>query len=118
MKIVQVVNAMITSKEKISNVIRDNDEFYFIYDQKYKWSISKVDSDDDYFINFYPKDDINIEEISLQRGWGNYKDYVTYSTMDLKTREAHETFTELYQVVAGKLYGIDEIFDNIIGDDF
>ena len=36
---------------------------------------------------------------------------------DDKTREARETFTELYQLTADKLYGIDDIFDSIIGDD-
>jgi hypothetical protein len=117
MKIVQVANTMISNKDKISNVIRVDNEFYFLYDKKYKWSEIKTNSDD-YIVHFYPMDNIGVEDISEQRDWGNYQDFVTYSTIDLKTREARETFTELYQVLADKLYGIDDIFDNIIREDF
>ena len=115
MKIVQVINAMISNKNKISNVIRDENEFFFLYDEKFKWSINL--HNDEYYVRFYPKDDIQISDIPNQLGWGNYRDFVTYSTEELKTREARETFTELYQLTADKLYGIDDIFDSIIGDD-
>ncbi len=115
MKIVQVINAMISNKNKISNVIRDENEFFFLYDEKYKWSINL--QNDEYYVRFYPKDDIQIGDIPNQLGWGSYRDFVTYSTEELKTREARETFTELYQLTADKLYGIDDIFDSIIGDD-
>ena len=36
MKIVQVINAMISNKNKISNVIRDENEFFFLYDEKFE----------------------------------------------------------------------------------
>ena len=86
-----------------------------LYDEKYKWSINL--QNDEYYVRFYPKDDIQIGDIPNQLGWGSYRDFVTYSTEELKTREARETFTELYQLTADKLYGIDDIFDSIIGDD-
>ncbi|MBF0694897.1 MAG: hypothetical protein IR153_07565 [Flavobacterium sp.] len=114
-KIVQVINTMISNKEKISQVIREDNEFYFLYDNKFKWSI--LFSGDEYYIKFYPKDDIQIYDIPSQTSWGGYKDFVLYSTEELKTREARETFAELYQVTADQLYGIDDIFDSIIGDD-
>lgn len=115
MKIVQVLNTIISQKEKISNVIRDDDTFYFFYDTKYKWSVSLFNNN--YLVRFYPKDDVELSEIPNQLIWENYKDFVTYSSDELKTREAHETFAELYQVVANKLYGIDDIFDSIIDED-
>jgi hypothetical protein len=116
MKIVQVINTMITNANKISDVIKNSDEYYFLYDKKYKWSIAKSGkSDEDYFIHLYPTSDIQISELAYDMDWSNFKDFVTYSTEDLKTREATESFRELYQIVSNKVYGIDSIFDDIIG---
>ena len=40
-KIVQAVNAMISNPDKIKSVIPNGQEFFFIYKDKYKWSILK-----------------------------------------------------------------------------
>lgn len=44
-------------------------------------------------------------------------DYVTYSDKEIKTREASESFRELYQIVMEKLFDLDTIFEDIIGTD-
>lgn len=116
MKIVQVINAMISNQAKIDNVLRNGGEYFFRYNKKHKWSIIKDESNETYFIHFYPVENVSIEDLaSDNNGW--YSEFVTYSTADLKTNEAIESFRELYQIVTGKIYGIDDIFDEIIGDD-
>ncbi|MES2140826.1 MAG: hypothetical protein V4511_14050 [Bacteroidota bacterium] len=115
MKIVQVINAMITNKSKISNVLRNDKEYFFLYNGKYKWSITKSDNEEKYYIHFYPADDLSLQELSQWGDWEGFN-YVTYSSEDLKTKEAVESFRELYQLVVNKVFGIDDIFDNIIND--
>jgi len=119
-KIVQVLNSMISNERKISNVLKGEsmDSFFFMYDGKYKWSISKsqdYQSNDLYYVCFYPSTDYSMEDLTrLADLYGI--NYVVYSTADIKTIEAYETFQELYQIVSEKLYGLDEIFDKIIND--
>ena len=112
-KIVQVINAMISNSDKISNVRKNNKEYFFLYNNKFKWSISRGD-DENYYVHFYPLNDMNIEELSTFLDWDQYE-YVTYSIKDIKTTEAIESFRELYQIVSDKVFGIDDIFDEIIG---
>lgn len=116
MKIVQVINAMISHQDKIENVLRNEREYFFIYNKKHKWSITKSENTEDYFIHFYPTDDMSLKELANNTDWISFSDFVTYSTTDLKTNEAIESFRELYQIVSDKLYGIDDIFNEIIGE--
>ena len=114
-KIVQVINAMITNEKDISNVIENNEEYYFLYNQSHKWSIRKKPEDDEdgYSIHYYPDKDDTLEGLASTKDWLSKK-YVTYKSQDIKTREADETFRELYQLVSNKIYGIDDIFNEII----
>lgn len=113
MKIIQVINAMISNKDKISNVLQNEGEYYFLYDNKYKWSIKK--SNDDYTLFFYPTQAFSIEQLVKNNDWINFAEFVTYMSHEIKTREALESFSELYQIVSEKLYGLDDVFDEIIG---
>lgn len=112
-KIVQVVNAIISNSDKISNVRKNRNEYFFLYNNKHKWSISRRD-EEIYYVHFYPLSDMNIEELSTFKDWEHYE-HVTYSTRDIKTIEALESFRELYQIVSNKVFGIEDIFDEIIG---
>jgi hypothetical protein len=119
-KIIQAINTMITHSDKISKVIRGSmplGEIFFLYDQKYKWSISKNDEYDTYFLHFY-SDDITLEELAAYVGddWDEFTNFVTYSSKDLKAREAYESMGELYRIVKEKAYGIDKALDDIIND--
>lgn len=107
---------MITNKEKISNVLRNDKEYFFLYDNKYKWSIIKGDKAENYYVHFYPTDIMDIEDLATNQDWEAFPHFVTYSTEDIKTKEAMETFTEIYQIVANKVYGIDDIFNDIINN--
>ena len=114
-KIVQVANAMVSNSNKISNVLRNDKEYFFLYNKKYKWSISKSE-DEDYYLHFYPTDSMTIEELSVFNDWAVFNQFVTYTTKDIKTQESIETFRELYQIVSDKIFGLDDIFDEIINE--
>jgi hypothetical protein len=118
-KIVRAANVMVSNAEKISNVVQQRGEFFFLYDGKYKWSIIFNEDENGYRLFYYPGK-ISINELAsmepMQRE--SYKDYIFYSTKDLKTREGYETFGELYRTVKEKLFGVDEVLDDIIKDEF
>lgn len=113
-KIVQVINAMITNYGKITNVIRRDKEFFFLYNDKYKWSIAKNENDV-IFLHIYPGDEMTLEELSNFQEWGQLN-YITFNSTDLKTKEADESFNELYQIVSSKLLGLEDIFEDILSD--
>ena len=116
-KIVQAINSMISNAEKITNVStygNDNGEFYFTYDNKYVWGIRQPEDEDIYYLYFYP-------EIQDQKELKNVKNWnkvpcIDYSTNELKTREALESFRELYLIVKEKTFGVENILDEIIGN--
>lgn len=114
MKIVQVINAMITNSDKITNVLKNNKEFFFLYNNKHKWSISKSDKGV-FYLHLYPTTDMNIQELASFGDWENYN-YVTYNSEEYKSQEATESFSELYKIVADKLLGVDSILDEILSD--
>ena len=118
MKIVQAVNSMIANKAKITNVIQGRDgEFYFLFG-KHKWSAGLDTSG--HYIRYYPGD-LAIEVIAnyIAQPWNESPPVsVTYSTDEIKGREAAQSFSELYRIVQEKLYDVDTVLDDIIGDDF
>jgi len=123
-RIVQAVNAMISLKSNIGNVRKGlcPNEFYFSYNNKYVWSISMDEDNEDFIITNYPLPDFNnvddyIHKLSmLDPPEFENIDLVAYSSRDLKTREAKESFSELYTIIKEKLLGIDEVLDDIIRD--
>ena len=120
MKIVTAVNAMIMNKDLISSVYKGPlegvSEYFFVYNSKYKWSISyfQEGSEDTYYLNYYPEN-ISIQDLAMITSWDD-RQFMTYSTKTLGTKEAYETFQELYQIVKEKIYGIDSVLDKIIKD--
>jgi hypothetical protein len=116
-KIVQAVNAMILGKEKIFPVITsEKGELFFVFDEKYKWSMSRNDVSKDYYLHFYPFSS-NITDIAMITDWTKYENkYITYSTKELKAQEAIESFAELFNILMNKRYNMDSILDKIIGD--
>jgi len=42
---------------------------------------------------------------------------VVYKDSEIGTREARASFTELYSLLTEKVYGVDEVLDDIIADD-
>jgi hypothetical protein len=110
---------MIVHSEKISNVLKgiNEIEIFFLYDLKHKWSIFKSSSKDEYNLHYYPGKESLEQLASFTFEWEEYNDFITYSSEDLKTREAYESMEELYRTVKEKAYGIDKALDDIIADD-
>lgn len=117
MKIVQAVNSMIANKPKITNVILGRDgDFYFLFGT-HKWSVGE--NSNGYYLRYYPGE-AALEEIAayVNMPWQSDAPIaVSYSTGELNSREASQSFSELYRVVQEKLYNVDTVLDEIIGDD-
>lgn len=114
MRIVEVVNSMISQKAKISHVIKSGDEMYFLFNKKYKWSIRK-DTGGNYHLFFYPHETYELKDLinaSLEDD-----EYAVYSSLELKTREANESFADLYRILIEKLFKLDDVFNDIIESD-
>jgi hypothetical protein len=118
-KIVKAINAMVSNQKLIGNVVRsyDGKEFFFKYDNKHKWSIIKNEKGD-YYLHYYPGDQ-ELEELAgwPDQAWHDFNEMVSYNSKELGTKEALDSLSELYTVVQEKLYKMNEVLDEIIGDD-
>jgi hypothetical protein len=113
-KIVRAVNVMISNSNGITTVISKQGEYFFLYDDKYKWSIRYNVAEDAYYLYYYPGEQ-SLQALASFEEWQTFDEFVTYSTKDLKTKEAYDSFSELYTLVKEKRYGIDAALDDIIG---
>lgn len=114
-KIVQAVNAMISNKQLIKDVLLGDREVFFRYRNKYKWSIRQTE-DGEYILWHYPGGG-DLEELAayIDDDWEGVP-MVSYKTSEIGTKEAEASFAELYQIVKERAYGMDEILDDIISD--
>ncbi len=112
-KIVIAVNSMISNADKISIIKQKDDEYLFLYDNKYKWSIQKKGND--YNLYFYPGNQ-TIDELAKPEKFASVP-FIEYRTEELKTREAEESFKELYLIIKEKLYDVDKALEDIIGQE-
>ena len=118
-KIVTAVNKMIENQKKITSVLYsssagDNHEYFFLYDNKYKWSILQADPSN-FNLFYYPGEKTTIDQLASL----NYiedNNYVVYKTSEIKTREATESFSELFTIVSSRLFGMDDVLDSIINE--
>lgn len=119
-KIVKAVNAMVSNPDKITNSIKgyNETECFFKYDGKHHWSILRT-SNDDYILNYYPgHPDLNSLASIPDEHWDEHAPIsVVYRTKDLATKEAKDSFRELFSIVNEKLHGMDDVLDEIIGSD-
>jgi hypothetical protein len=117
-KIIEAIKAMIANSKKITNVTRTADtegqeEFFFLYDKKYKWSIMSLQKDGEITYNlYYYLFEASIEDLAKIEDWGDLN-FVTYKSQDFSSNEI-KVFEELHSVVREKLYKIDEALDEII----
>ncbi|MDR6993250.1 hypothetical protein [Luteimonas sp. 3794] len=117
MKIVQAVNAMISKKENIRNVVKLSSAEFFFHYASHRWSI--LHNDDGYLLQYYPGE-VTADEIIAASSdpWHGDIVSVTYTTAELRTREALQSFADLYRIVKEKLYNVDTVLDDIISQDF
>lgn len=118
-KIVRAVNVMVSNPEQITNVISSNysDELFFIYKNKYKWGM-KRDEDGEYYLYYYPgRQTLNQLAGFSDQDWNDFSEMVVYSTNGIGTKEARSSFADLYTVVREKRFGLNDVLDDIIGDE-
>ncbi len=118
-KIIRAINVMISNSKKITNVILSEKEYFFLYDRKHKWSISKNEEKNVFYLHYYPGEE-TLEDLSsiTPEDWDYHNiSYITYSSEEIKTREAYESMQELYRITKEKSLGIDKVFDDIIDSD-
>lgn len=116
-KVVQAVNAMIANPDLIGNVVRSSSgEFFFTYKSKYNWSIKRSsNSGSDFFLYFYPGGS-SLNDLASIDDWDNVP-MVHYSTKEIGTREAAQSFAELHGLLKERLYDVNTVLDDIIKDD-
>ncbi|MCX7155753.1 MAG: hypothetical protein NTW45_04825 [Rhodocyclales bacterium] len=113
-KIVQAVNAMIANPQLITNVVRGEHEFFFLYKNRYTWSMTK--REDDYLLWFYPGCSDPNSLTSVEGPEWEGVPMVTYRANEIGTREAKASFSELYTIIKERLYGLNDVLDDIIAD--
>lgn len=120
-KIIRAINVIISNQKKISDVIsgKNENELFFLYDNKHKWSVRKSQDDENFFVFYYRgKRGLNDYAQIPEEDWeGISREFITYSTKELKSREALESMQELYRIVKEKLLGMDDVLDEIIKND-
>lgn len=106
---------MVLKSSAIGNVYpvpyNSSNEFFFIYDMKYLWSILQTSIKDDYLL-FYYKGMPPIPKLLEDKD--RFSKAIGYSSLDFKTKEAIESFRDLFNIVKGKTYGMDEVLNDIL----
>lgn len=115
-KIVQAVNSMIVNKKLIDSVIIGESEIFFRYRDKYIWSVRRDPDSSEYLLWYYPGAG-GVAEIAANDGsdW-DHVPMVLYKTADIGTKEARASFAELHSIVKERVYGMDEVLEDIISD--
>jgi hypothetical protein len=105
---------MIQNSDKIGNIFvtpGNPNEFFFVYNMKHVWSILLTGLKDD-FLLFYYKGNRPIKELAEDKD--RFTTAILYSALDFKTKEATESFRDLFLLVKGKTYGMDQVFKDIL----
>ncbi|RUO36231.1 hypothetical protein CWE13_09515 [Aliidiomarina shirensis] len=109
---------MVSNPDLINNVLKGqhHTEYFFKYENKHNWSIFR-NHEGVYYLQYYPGevDLSDLAGIPDQQWEEAAPESVAYNTKDLATKEAVESFRDLYAIVKEKVYGMDEVLDDIIG---
>ena len=105
---------MIMNPENITNVTKHENEYIFCYKGKYIWRILEPESPSNYDLYFYPDAETTSECQQLME-WPNVN-FVRYNSKEIGTPEAKSSMAELATIVREKLFGMDEVIDDIISD--
>ncbi|MDX9918333.1 MAG: hypothetical protein RBT15_10045 [Gudongella sp.] len=111
-----MINKMIETSEAISDVMLGTfgvEEYYFFYKRKYRWSIYYYHEQDDYYLYYYK---VELPIVDLANMDTSMLTFIKYQSSEFKSKEATESFAELYNIVKGKLLGMDDVIDDILND--
>lgn len=116
-KFLDAMKTMARNSDKITNVIRNNnDEIFFLYKQKYCWSMLKTKKDGELYIYYYPNVSDPSQLISIT-DWEGIA-FKTFSAKDFEDNDASAVFEELYTKIDRKIYDMDSVLDDILKDEF
>lgn len=105
-EIVNTINAMVSNPELITSVLRGQNEAecFFIYDQKYIWSILKR-VDGEFYLACYPDEqDISGLASIHERAWHYIGPHcIEYTSDQLGIVEAKSSMNELFDIVNAKM---------------
>lgn len=113
-KIILAINSMIQNSDKISNVSVLNNEYFFQY-KGYIWGIFKLT--ENYILTYYPESRTVTNLINVIEFLDDI-DRISYNSDAFKNQEDIESFRDLYLIIKEKLYGLDNVLDDIIENDF
>lgn len=118
-KIVTAINVMVSNPVLISDVTQGDmdEEIFFKYDQKHLWSIISSPNDV-YNLHYYPgnQDIKNLAGIPSEYWQQENIKIVSYNSVILGTKEARDSLKELHSIIQEKVYGMDSVLDDIIGN--
>lgn len=109
-RILQLVNSMLLKSEKITDIKPYKDHtVFFKFNHQFIFGISEFNFN--YILTLYP--DMTTDYVGLTSGFlGAPK--IEYKTEVYKLREMTDSFRDLYDLVRGKGFNVESIFDNII----
>jgi len=115
-KILEAIKSIIRNSGKISevNVSQEspNDEYFFLFANKYKWSVLK-DSQGVYRLYYYLIPELSIQDIAaIPVEALEVTQFVAYSSKEYANSEV--LFKELFELVKNKHKNIDVVLDDII----
>jgi hypothetical protein len=86
-----------------------------LYKNKYKWSIKQC-QENTHIIWYYPGTE-SLESLATYEPdeWGGTP-MVNYHDAEIGTKEAKASFSELYTLIKERVYGINDVLDDIISD--
>lgn len=119
-KIIPTMQAMLKHPENISDVCVGTEshveEYFFVYGDKYKWSISQAE-DGSYNLYYYALPQFTIKKIAGMRIEEQQPNLMWFTSKNFPGKEQQLAFADLYKVVKAKLFNIDAVMEDIIGDD-
>lgn len=108
---------MITNSKRIGNVIKSSqstNEYFFTYKGSYKWSIMESPMANGEILLYYYPMNLNLHEISMLLE--PEIEFITYKSGEFKSKEADESFRELFSIVKSKYLGMDKVLDDILNE--
>lgn len=111
-RIAEVLKTMLRNKELISRPIykKEEREFYFLYDQKYKWSILTSPSGAEFTVYIYPGEE-NLQQV--YDDWST-AEKISFSTVSLTDYEFRTACRALYEYLRDDYFGVERLFNEIL----
>jgi len=119
-KIIPTIQAMVKHPQNISDVCtgcENKDEYFFLYNKKYRWSISQSEADGSFNLFYYAAPNMTIEEIASVPSDAQQEYLLWFSSKNFPSKEQQLAFSDLLKIVREKLFNIDAVMEDIIGDD-